>query len=143
MRVLESQLFSDHPAPGRECGSCTACCAVLAIVELAKPARRACDHLCRAGCGIYEARPASCREFHCLWLRGALDGGEALRPDALGVMFDYFQRASTGETHLIAHELWPEAFDSEAAQSLLSELVQRGDVQLSYRDGRWSTLGRE
>lgn len=142
-QVLDAHLLADHAAPGRECGNCTACCTTLAIVELNKPARRACDHLCRAGCGIYEARPASCREFHCLWLRGALDGDESLRPDALGVMFDYFRMASTGETHLIAHELWPGAFESEAAQSLLNELVQRGDVQLSYRDGRWSTLGRD
>jgi len=142
-RVLATELLTDHAASGRACGSCTACCATLAIVELAKPARRACDHLCRTGCGIYAERPASCREFHCLWLRGAIDGDESLRPDALGVMFDYFQMASTGETHLIAHELWPGAFDSAAVRSLLNELVEHGDAQLSYRDGWWSTLGRE
>ena len=95
-QVLDAHLLTDHAAPGRECGPCTACCATLAIVELNKPARRACDHLCRAGCGIYETRPASCREFHCLWLRGAIDGDEALRPDALGVMFDFFRMSSTG-----------------------------------------------
>lgn len=139
-QTLEAELLSPHPASGRECGSCTACCSVLAIVELQKPARRACDHLCRAGCGIYETRPASCREFHCLWLRGALSGDEGLRPDQLGVMFDYFTMAGSGESYLLAFELWPGAFESPPVQSLLSELSQTRDVHLSYRDGRRSTL---
>jgi hypothetical protein len=142
-QLLDNLLLNDHAAPGRECGACTACCSTLAIVELNKPARRACDHLCRAGCGIYDTRPASCREFHCLWLRGAIEGDVSLRPDALGVMFDYFQIASTGETHLIAYELWPGAFDATEARSLLDGLVLRSDVQLSYRDGRWSTLRQD
>ena len=139
-RVLEAQLLSPHPAPGRECGSCTACCTVLAIVELPKPPRRACDHLCRSGCGVYEDRPASCREFHCLWLRGAIDESEALRPDQLGVMFDYFVTAGSGESHLIAFELWVGAFDVPQVQSLLREVCETQTLHLSYRDGRWSTL---
>lgn len=139
-RILHAQLLAQHPAPGRECGSCTACCSVLAIVELQKPPRRACDHLCRSGCGIYAARPASCREFHCLWLRGAIDGDEALRPDQLGVMFDYFIIAGSGETHLIAFELWAGAFDDPTVRLLLREVCQTQALRLSYRDGRWSTL---
>ena len=142
-RVLEAELLSPIPAAGRECGDCTACCTVLAIVELQKPQRRACDHLCRSGCGIYADRPASCREFHCLWLRGALDADEALRPDRLGVMFDYFVLASSGESHLIAFELWPGALAGSLVQSLLAELTQTRDVHLSYRDGRRSTLQLE
>ena len=139
-RVLEAELLSQTSAPGRECGRCTACCSVLAIVELQKPPRRACDHLCPSGCGIYEDRPASCREFHCLWLRGVIDADEALRPDRLGVMLDYFVMASSGESHLIAFELWSDAFETPLVQSLLAELSQTRDVHLSYRDGRWSTL---
>ena len=139
-RVLEAELLSPHPAPGRECGSCTACCSVLAIVELQKPPRRACDHLCRSGCGVYEDRPASCRKFHCLWLRGAIDGDETLRPDQLGVMFDYFVMARTGESHLIAFELWVGAFDDPTVRSLLREVCETQALRMSYRDGRWSTL---
>lgn len=142
-QVLEPELLSQTVASGRECGNCTACCTVLAIVELQKPQRRACDHLCRSGCGIYADRPASCHEFHCLWLRGAIDGDEALRPDQLGVMFDYFVMARSEESHLIAYELWPDAFETPFVQSLLAELTQTRDVHLSYRDGRWSTLQHE
>ena len=59
----------DKPAPGRSCGSCTLCCKVLGIVELAKPADKWCPH-CDIGkaCRIYDTRPPSCRTFHCLWL---------------------------------------------------------------------------
>jgi hypothetical protein len=55
--------------PGRACGSCTLCCKVMAITQLAKPAGKWCEH-CKvgAGCGIYEERPAECRIFHCGYL---------------------------------------------------------------------------
>jgi hypothetical protein len=41
----------------------------MAIEELAKPAGSWCPH-CRPGrgCLIYDARPAECRTFSCLWL---------------------------------------------------------------------------
>ena len=54
---------------GRECGSCSLCCRVLEITELAKPAHTWCRH-CRpgkGGCSIYAARPPVCRGFACLW----------------------------------------------------------------------------
>jgi hypothetical protein len=55
--------------PGRACGSCTLCCKLLAIEALAKPAGTWCGH-CKvgAGCGVYDARPAECRAFHCGYL---------------------------------------------------------------------------
>ena len=56
--------------PGRVCGSCSLCCKVLRIEELDKPAGRWCAHCTagRDGCQIYDARPPSCRSFHCSWL---------------------------------------------------------------------------
>ena len=53
----------------RACGDCTLCCKVMAIEEIAKPAGRWCRH-CRPGrgCLVYDARPAECRAFNCLWL---------------------------------------------------------------------------
>lgn len=124
----------------RECGDCTVCCSVMAVTELRKASRRSCEHVGPEGCRIHPERPASCREFHCLWLRGVVAGDEALRPDALGVMFDYFVTRGTGEEHLIAFELWSGALDEPAARSLLEELARTREVRLSYRDGRWSTL---
>lgn len=133
-------------APGalapRACGDCTACCTLLAVTELSKPSRRACDHVGREGCAIHADRPASCRAFHCLWLRGALAGDEASRPDALGVMFDHFVTRGTGEAHLLAFEVWPGALDAPAARALVDELARDHEVRLSYRDGRWSAVSR-
>ncbi len=55
--------------PGRSCQSCTMCCGVLGIKEIAKPERTACPNcLTGGGCGIYDARPEVCREFYCGYL---------------------------------------------------------------------------
>lgn len=52
----------------RRCGTCSLCCILPDIDELDKPANVVCRH-CRAGegCVAYEARPATCRDFYCLW----------------------------------------------------------------------------
>jgi len=71
--------------PGRECGTCSVCCSVLAVPELDKSGYEVCRHLCASGCAIYPDRPESCRSFTCEWLRGSLevDGtvDPGLRPD--------------------------------------------------------------
>jgi hypothetical protein len=55
--------------PGRQCGSCTLCCKLMAIPELGKPAGIWCSHCAPGkGCNIYEMRPAECRSFLCGWL---------------------------------------------------------------------------
>ena len=74
--------------PGRACGACTACCLELAIEDpvLSKPAGALCAHCAPGrGCGIYEARPATCRDWHCGW-RALAWLGEAHRPDRWGVL---------------------------------------------------------
>jgi hypothetical protein len=55
--------------PGRACGTCSLCCKVLSISELAKPAGQWCTH-CRKGkgCGIYATRPFVCRGAYCEWM---------------------------------------------------------------------------
>lgn len=114
----------------------------MAVTELRKPSRRACDHVGAEGCAVHPERPAGCRAFHCLWLRGAIGADEALRPDALGVMFDYFVTRGTGEEHLLAFEVLPGALDAPAARAVLDALAGSHEVRLSYRDGRWSALSR-
>ncbi len=55
--------------PGRECGSCTMCCKVLAIPEMPKAAGVWCAKAVPGkGCGIYENRPQGCRTFYCHWM---------------------------------------------------------------------------
>lgn len=67
------------------CDGCTACCKIMKIHELDKPANAWCPH-CRigSGCGSYETRPESCRVYECVWLqsqRGGRPLAPELRPD--------------------------------------------------------------
>jgi len=114
----------------------------MAVPALGKPGRRACDHLCDEGCGIHAERPGECRAFNCLWLRGAVEGGDATRPDVLGVMLDHFTHTADGTAHTLAFELWAGALDTHAARAVLDALCAEHDVAVSYRDGRWSTRSR-
>ena len=69
----------------RECGGCTACCEVLDIPRLAKPAGVRCHNLTDQGCGIYDRRPMTpCRDFACAWLQGFLEDDD--RPDKSGAI---------------------------------------------------------
>ena len=54
---------------GRACGTCTLCCKVVAVTELAKAAGQWCVH-CRPGrgCGIHPTRPFVCRGAYCEWM---------------------------------------------------------------------------
>jgi len=55
--------------PGRECGTCTLCCKVMAIDELQKQPGVWCPNCARGqGCKIYDTRPAECRTFICGYL---------------------------------------------------------------------------
>lgn len=55
--------------PGRECGSCSMCCKVMAIDEIAKPIGTWCWHVRKGnGCAIYADRPPSCVAFGCGYL---------------------------------------------------------------------------
>jgi len=50
------------------CGGCTFCCKFMGVVELGKVDGVWCDHACYGkGCGIYESRPQSCRDFQCYY----------------------------------------------------------------------------
>jgi hypothetical protein len=74
-------------APGRQCGECVACCDLLYVPELKKPARQRCPDCTGTGCGIWETRPSVCRNWHCVWrMLGAMP--PETRPDKLGVMFE-------------------------------------------------------
>lgn len=73
--------------PERRCGTCTACCTIMAVPDLdagGKAAGVKCGHVCSRGCRIYERRPQSCRDFACLWKQGLMPSG--MRPDHLGAV---------------------------------------------------------
>jgi hypothetical protein len=70
----------------RTCGSCTFCCKIFNVEELGKPAGTWCPHCAiGSGCGAYDSRPASCREFACHWLADE-KMPDALRPDRTKVV---------------------------------------------------------
>jgi hypothetical protein len=140
--VHVDRLLSRGASPARECGPCTACCTVMAVHELAKPARRACDHVSHSGCTVHRDRPESCRAFHCLWLRGAM-AGDNTRPDELGVCFDAFNATDTGKVMLYAFELWEGALETPEAQRIIEALCVTSEVHLSYRDHTWRTIASE
>jgi hypothetical protein len=73
-------------APGKSCGACTMCCAVLEIDYFKKPPGPLCVH-CRVGggCGIYAERPEVCRDFECEWLTRR-NLSRQLRPDRVGTI---------------------------------------------------------
>lgn len=81
----------------RSCGTCSLCCKVALIPELAKPQGRWCAH-CKpgkGGCSIYRdsARPSVCRTFTCAWVeRDAMP--EDLRPD---LVHAYVSGLTTGD----------------------------------------------
>lgn len=72
------------------CDGCTACCKIMKVHELDKPANTWCQH-CKIGegCGIYNTRPESCRIYECVWLQSQRGGKPMpleLRPDTSRVV---------------------------------------------------------
>lgn len=119
---------------GRPCGDCTACCTAMGVSELDKPVGVPCSHLCEAGCGIYEERPVSCKDFNCLWRYGLLDAEH--RPDELGLVFDITGHNRFGMKMLVAREARPGAF--ETAKPVLDRLIQEGHVIILVEDASGS-----
>jgi len=117
--------------PSRECGACTACCVALGIADpqLQKPIGMPCQHLSGSGCGIYERRPGTCREWQCAWKWSSLIPSD-LRPDKLGVMF-FFEtqtppRFVTEHGYFMGRTLTDaSAFNTPAMQRVLDGLVKR------------------
>lgn len=127
----------------------------MAIKAVEKPHFAKCQHLCKQGCSIYSDRPATCREYSCLWHTDAVEGDESKRPDHLGVLFH-----PTTEGGVRYLELWETkkgASKSPEVQAILKKLVQQGwteyqvipwgnqpngevDQQMLFRqiDGEWT-----
>ena len=77
---------SEELVPGRDCGTCEACCIVpsINVAEIQKAASARCSH-CTQGCAIYDTRPKVCRDYFCGWRR--LAGiPDDWRPDKSGIL---------------------------------------------------------
>ena len=106
------------PASERSCSGCDLCCTVLRVDELHKLGGVPCVHLRSGavgavvgeswGCAIHQRRPAICRDYRCLWLRGGLGADD--RPDRLGAVLDVVPEA--GAPYLAIRELAAGVFDA-------------------------------
>lgn len=91
--MVSDDISNDDPTgaePGRECGDCTLCCKLMGVPELKKASARWCEHCLRGddaghGCGVYDERPPSCRNFQCFWLMDA-NFPDEFRPDRIGAL---------------------------------------------------------
>lgn len=102
-------------APPRSCGGCQACCDVMPVLEIGKPARTPCPNMIcgpvssgKTGCAIYETRPASCRYWSCAWLLlPEVLQDDALRPDRSHVIFDILMaRTGLGTEDKVDDRFW-------------------------------------
>ncbi len=116
-------------ASGRMCSSCQACCSVLPIPQINKPAGQRCKDQCAKGCRLHDTpeKPEICRQFECLWLQGWF--GKKDRPDKLGLL------VTPWKVDLAVHpsgiipqvmECWPGALGSEKASEFIVDLIRQG-----------------
>ncbi len=116
----------DHATTGdaasRQCGLCTACCTVMQVSDIQKPAGQRCRHAGK-GCGIYDDRPQSCRGFTCLWLADVASVLSAEhRPDLIGLVLT--DDSAAQRQTIAAREVFPGAAGTPAALEVIRYLRQ-------------------
>lgn len=118
----------------RSCGSCTLCCTVYPVEELAKPALVPCKHL-RGGCSIHEQkRPIACTSFVCLWLDEG-EGSDAERPDLTGLVLHWQHSGPLRQTIWMVGAT-DQALDTAYAHSVTQRFVEdRIPVMRAYPSG--------
>jgi hypothetical protein len=140
----------------KSCGTCTLCCTVMGVdmaphPEPHKPIYTPCRHLCKKGCGIYDIRPTTCRDWQCLWLftqtlDTTLNLPKELRPDRCGVVLEV-----NYEGNFIAHCRTGEEWRRDSMRRFLLNAVARGTqvlvghheyYGLLRKDGRLEELVR-
>lgn len=108
----------------RSCDGCTACCTIMRVDELDKPAGKTCEHLVPGGCGIYESRPSGCRGWACIWRSGTDLLHEDERPDKIGVMLDTWAPKDCPEARAILVTKAPGAELSEKTGEMLRRIIE-------------------
>lgn len=123
-------IAENYLVPGRECGTCSACCKEISIAGggIDKPAGVPCRHLAAGkGCSIYSARPNLCRVFNCLW-RSFDNVDEEWRPDRSGILMRLSNLPAHGASVAVELILFgpPEVLVSERFASLVGGFVESG-----------------
>ena len=119
----------------RPCDGCTACCSVFGVHAIDKQPFTDCEHAVEGGCGIYETRPAKCKEFYCLWQSEVVP--LMAKPDKIGVIFAPTNGKTefTGQHELQAYEVWEGAFDTAAAVEAARILIRNGRLIIGHTYG--------
>lgn len=129
----------------RNCGDCAkgckmSCCTVMGVEEIDKKAGEPCPKQNPDGtCSIYSDRPASCREWECLWLRSEGLIRNMDRPDRVGLILDVTNPPDGAPQALVAREARPGAFNEESAKKLLERFQKKTLVILVHPDKRTLT----
>lgn len=111
---------------GRGCGTCTLCCKVLRIDELAKPQGTWCPKCdVGRGCAIYADRPGECRSFYCGYLTV-----EGLGPEWWPAKSKIVLVSELGGKRIAAHmdPARPDAWRNEPFYSQLKRWAQDGVI---------------
>lgn len=117
-----------HLVPGRECGSCNACCISLTIDDegLQKPQGYRCPHAADDNsCTIYQARPQSCRSFFCGW-RLLKWVREPMRPDRSHVLIQLQREKPRGSFGVVIQMLDSSALQAEGLLETVAAAVAAG-----------------
>ncbi len=109
----------------RSCGDCHACCIHLPISAGEtcigeKPAGMVCPHLAAGGCRIYSVRPATCRQFRCVWLAEP-SWPLAWRPDQCGLLC-LREEVHEGVAAALVYEIQADAVARPTTESILASL---------------------
>jgi hypothetical protein len=112
----------------------------MGVGELKKAPHIPCQHICESGCGIYDTRPTSCREFRCLWLDGNVVD-DHLRPDLSKVVWALMPNAITRKPCWTAYEAEKGALDRPEMQTFIQLISQREFVLLLPVTGQRRFLG--
>src|SRR5215831_7608097 len=113
--------------PGRSCGTCTMCCKLFDIPEIPTTSGNWCRHCAPGkGCRIYDARPETCRNFHCGWMVSPGLGPE-WKPDRAKLIVQ-LHAAGDGTFRLTAYvdEGFPTAWRRPDIYAKLKEIATSG-----------------
>lgn len=98
----------------RRCNSCQACCTIVPVRAIEKPANTRCKHQrFGKGCAIYAHRQIDCALWQCGWLAELSGTGFLRRPDIAGWVIDtmpdvigFTPAGSDERTELTCMQIW-------------------------------------